>query len=111
MGVASEDELRAHVLRHAEETVAGIITSVGKSVHIHFQRDIQLDRFFDDALHMLIESYTAEAGVRELERTIGTLVRKAAAEMVEKDALIVDDNHLEALDKAFIRTVEETPLP
>lgn len=37
----------------------------------------------DDVLHMLIESYTAEAGVRELERTIGTLVRKAAAEIVE----------------------------
>lgn len=37
-------------------------------------------------------------------------VAAAAAEMVEKDALIVDDKHLEALDKAFIRTVEETLL-
>ena len=37
-------------------------------------------------------------------------VAAAAAEMVERDALIVDENHLEALDKAFIRTVEETLL-
>ena len=37
-------------------------------------------------------------------------VAAAAAEMVEKDALIVNESHLEVLDKAFIRTVEETLL-
>lgn len=37
-------------------------------------------------------------------------VSAAAAEMVAKDALIVNENHLKALDKAFIRTVEETLL-
>lgn len=37
----------------------------------------------DDVLEILIEKYTAEAGVRELERTIGTLMRKAAREIVE----------------------------
>ncbi|MBQ6381909.1 MAG: endopeptidase La [Clostridia bacterium] len=37
----------------------------------------------DDAVKLLIESYTSEAGVRELERTIGKLMRKAAAEIVE----------------------------
>lgn len=37
----------------------------------------------DDALKLLIEKYTSEAGVRELERCIGKLMRKAAAEIVE----------------------------
>ncbi|MBE6818109.1 MAG: endopeptidase La [Ruminococcaceae bacterium] len=37
----------------------------------------------DDVIKMLIDHYTSEAGVRELERTIGTLMRKAAAEIVE----------------------------
>ena len=38
----------------------------------------------DDALKLMIEKYTAEAGVRELERLIGTLMRKAASEIVEQ---------------------------
>ncbi|MCR5175636.1 MAG: DUF2922 domain-containing protein [Anaerovibrio sp.] len=41
----------------------------------------------------------------------GAEVNEVAAEMVAKDALIVNENHLEALDKAYIRTVEETLLP
>lgn len=36
----------------------------------------------DDALYALIDSYTREAGVRRLERTIGTLCRKAAVGLV-----------------------------
>lgn len=38
----------------------------------------------DDALFEIIESYTAEAGVRNLEREIASLCRKAAKEIVEK---------------------------
>ena len=38
----------------------------------------------DDALFEMIESYTAEAGVRNLERGIASLCRKAAKEIVEK---------------------------
>ena len=37
----------------------------------------------DEVYHELIAHYTSEAGVRELERTIGKLMRKAAAEIVE----------------------------
>ncbi len=37
----------------------------------------------DDALYALIDSYTREAGVRTLERTIASLCRKAAKEIVE----------------------------
>ncbi|MGM9645181.1 MAG: endopeptidase La [Eubacteriales bacterium] len=38
----------------------------------------------DDALFEIIESYTAEAGVRNLEREIASLCRKAAKEIVEE---------------------------
>ncbi len=41
----------------------------------------------------------------------GAEVNEVAAAMVAKDVLVVNGNHLEALDKAFIRTVEETLLP
>ena len=39
--------------------------------------------FTDDALHYLIHSYTREAGVRNLEREIATLVRKQARRIAE----------------------------
>src|SRR6204780_416966 len=39
--------------------------------------------FTDEALHDIIHSYTREAGVRNLEREIATLVRKQARRMAE----------------------------
>lgn len=38
----------------------------------------------DDGIYTLIDCYTKEAGVRALERTIASLCRKAAKEMLEK---------------------------
>lgn len=40
-------------------------------------------RIANDAVYELIDSYTREAGVRKLERAIGSLCRKAAKEIVE----------------------------
>ena len=40
-------------------------------------------RVTNDAIYKLIDSYTREAGVRNLERSIGSLCRKAAKEIVE----------------------------
>ncbi|MGN0601073.1 MAG: endopeptidase La [Oscillospiraceae bacterium] len=40
-------------------------------------------RITDDGIYDLIDSYTREAGVRKLERAIGSLCRKAAKEIVE----------------------------
>lgn len=41
--------------------------------------------FSDNSILYIIESYTRESGVRNLERKIATVIRKAIAEMVEKE--------------------------
>jgi len=53
----------------------------------------------DDALMKVIRKYTREAGVRELERQIATLCRKAAKVIIagEKQRVIVTENTLEQL--------------
>lgn len=42
-------------------------------------------KFSDDALKLLIDGYTKEAGVRSLEREIASLCRKGAKELVEEN--------------------------
>lgn len=51
----------------------------------------------DDGIYMLIDGYTKEAGVRKLERAIGSLCRKAAKEIVENDVkrVIFKENNIE----------------
>src|SRR5215510_12813912 len=50
----------------------------------------------DDALQMIIRRYTREAGVRNLERELSTLVRKAVKELIlsEKKTVRVTDANL-----------------
>lgn len=43
-------------------------------------------KFTDDALQLLVRQYTREAGVRNLERKIGAVCRKAATKIAEKKA-------------------------
>ncbi len=56
-------------------------------------------RVADDALYGLIDGYTREAGVRTLEREIGSVCRKCAKEIVagEKKSCRVSAKNLEAL--------------
>jgi ATP-dependent Lon protease len=57
-------------------------------------RQLQID---DGALDRLIENYTREAGLRNLERTLGTISRKVARKFVEgrKRRINVDKKNLE----------------
>ena len=54
------------------------------------------DKLTDEALWMLIREYTREAGVRELERYIGTLVRKAIKTILldKTMPIVIDENNI-----------------
>ena len=57
-------------------------------------------KFSDKALRLVINSYTREAGVRNLERNIGSVIRSAAAEIVggkRKSVTVNEDYVQEAL--------------
>ncbi len=56
-------------------------------------------KFSDKALKEIIEAYTREAGVRNLERSIGSVCRAIAAEIVREDREKVD------VDIAYVRQV------
>ncbi len=53
-------------------------------------------RMTDEAVVELIDYYTHEAGVRNLERTIASLIRKAARKMVDEDkkSIRIDAHHI-----------------
>lgn len=69
-------------------------------------------RITDEALHTIIECYTKEAGVRTLERTIASLMRKAAKTLVNGEAVrvVVSDNKLEDMlgPKKFLHEKRNT---
>jgi len=53
----------------------------------------------DETLRLIIDKYTREAGVRLLERTIATLFRKVARNIVSKKSKQVDLNDLKIIHK------------
>ncbi|MFM7735027.1 MAG: endopeptidase La [Alphaproteobacteria bacterium] len=71
----------------------------------------------DDTLRLVIDQYTREAGVRQLEREIGTLMRKAATRIAVGDApspLVIDEAWVrEALgkQKVFHEAAARTAVP
>ena len=70
----------------------------------------------DDALRLLVEGYTRESGVRQLERTIGSVVRFVAKSVAMDEAErgeITVDNVDEALGarKFYNDTAERTEVP
>lgn len=61
---------------------------IGKQLKLHGLRKRTM-KLSDEAIFKIIDSYTAEAGVRNLERCIASLCRKAAKEIVEEGVLSV----------------------
>ncbi|MBQ8147070.1 MAG: endopeptidase La [Clostridia bacterium] len=55
---------------------------LGKQLKLHGLNKRML-KLSDDAIYKIIDSYTAEAGVRGLERVIASLCRKCAKEIIE----------------------------
>jgi ATP-dependent Lon protease len=56
---------------------------IGKQIAAHSLTEKEVV-ITDDGLKTIIQRYTREAGVRELERQIATVFRKVAREIVEK---------------------------
>ena len=55
---------------------------IPKQLEAHGMKKSML-KFTDDAIYTIIDNYTREAGVRQLERVIASLCRKAAKEIIE----------------------------
>jgi len=64
-----------------------------KQIKEHGLRDKEIS-FNNDALKLIIESFTREAGVRSLERQLANVCRKVATAIVSKetDAVVVDED-------------------
>jgi ATP-dependent Lon protease len=70
-------------------------------------------RFADDALNLIIRSYTREAGVRNLERQVGAICRKLVtqvAEGQEGEIAITNEKVRELLGKPPYLGIEEAAL-
>ena len=64
---------------------------LGKQLKLHGLNKRML-KLSDDAIYKIIDSYTAEAGVRNLERVIASLCRKSAKEIIENKVKSVSIN-------------------
>ncbi len=62
---------------------------LNKQLKLHGLRR-RMMKLSDEAIYKIIDSYTAEAGVRNLERVIASLCRKSAKEIVEDGVLSVN---------------------
>ncbi len=70
----------------------------------------------DDALRLLIDGYTRESGVRQLERTIGAVARGVAKKIAVRDieAAVITEDDVEAYlgaRKYFSEVAERTEVP
>ena len=67
--------------------------------------------FTDPALRMIISDYTREAGVRQLEREIGTICRKVARQVAEGDAEAQGHDHRAARSRVARASASSSPRP
>lgn len=81
---------------------------IEKQLKTHGLEDDKLE-IADDSIRKMIKDYTREAGVRQLERLFGTIVRKAIKEILvekEKKVTITPDNLKDYLGKRKFRNNE-----
>ena len=74
-------QLTGYTLSEKQEIARGFV--IPKQLEAHGLGEEQLV-FEDEALHALIDSYTREAGVRNMEREIARVCRKVARNIVEQ---------------------------
>ncbi|GMQ79157.1 MAG: endopeptidase La [Anaerolineae bacterium] len=68
---------------------------IKKQLSAHGIEDIDL-HFQDDAIQLIIRAYTREAGVRQLERGLGTVIRKVAVKVAsgQKGPFDINTDHI-----------------
>lgn len=68
---------------------------IEKQLELHGLSKVDFE-LTDEALWMIIREYTREAGVRELERYIGTLIRKAIKTILmnKETKVVIDENNI-----------------
>ncbi len=72
---------------------------IPKQLHEHGLTEIEV-QFTDDAIIKIINNYTKEAGVRELERLIATILRKIVRKILTDKtiaAYVIDEKQVETL--------------
>jgi ATP-dependent Lon protease len=85
---------------YTEEEKLGIVKGhlIPKQMEVHGLKP-EAVKFEDDALQTVVREYTKEAGVRNLERTIATILRKVAIKVVKStttlDTVVVAQKDLE----------------
>ena len=74
-----------------------------------YKLDKNTFKISDEAIRTIIDGYTRESGVRGLERTLGTLIRKSIAEMLKnnKDKININVKKVEQLLGAKRYTFDE----
>jgi ATP-dependent Lon protease len=70
----------------------------------------------DEAMHVIIRDYTREAGVRNLERQIGTVCRKVATQVAQQEGISVhvEQDHLAEYlgnPRFYFEAAERTEIP
>ncbi|MBP9817360.1 endopeptidase La [Candidatus Shapirobacteria bacterium] len=72
---------------------------VGKELVANGLSPKHIKEIKDDTLRFIIDKYTREAGVRTLDRTIATLFRKVAKQIVAGKSKVVDLNDIKIIKK------------
>lgn len=65
---------------------------ISKQLEEHSVPEENKINFMDSSIYYIIENYTRESGVRNLERKIAAIIRKAITEMLEKNKKIININ-------------------